>query len=224
MPNDSAPSRLPRNKYVVVLTAALLAQAVLFYATSRAENVPSVKPLRDFPRQIAGWTVAQEGYVDDETQAVLKADDTLTRAYASPKYQLRPDLFVAFFITQRTGKVPHSPKNCLPGSGWERSRDDYLDVNIPGVAQPIQVNRYVVAKGEAKSIVLYWYQSQNRVVANEFKAKMWTVADAIRYNRTDTALVRIVVPVIGNDEATSQQVAVEFVRSMFVPLRQYLPS
>ena len=221
MPNDKG---LMQNKYARILTLALVIQAALFYATSRAENVPSMRPLHDFPRELSGWTMAQEGYVDDETQAILQADDTLTRTYHSPKFQLVSNLFVAFFKTQRTGKAPHSPKNCLPGTGWEREREDYLDVTIPGMTEPIQVNRFIVSKGEEKSLVLYWYQTENRVVANEYRAKLMTVEDAIRYNRTDTALVRVVVPVMGGDDAAAQQEAVEFVQSFFVPLRKYLPS
>jgi EpsI family protein len=221
MPDDKG---LMKNKYARILTISLVIQAALFYASSRAENVPSMRPLHDFPHEFSGWTMTQEGYVDDETQAVLKADDTLTRNYGSSKFQLAPNLFVAFFKTQRTGKAPHSPKNCLPGSGWEREQEDYLDVTIPGLAEPIQVNRYIVAKGEQKSLVLYWYQTPNRVVANEYKAKLITVEDAIRYNRTDTALVRVVVPVVEGNDAAAQLEAVEFVQSFFIPLRKYLPS
>ena len=224
MPEDKATQNLLQNKYARILSAVLLLQAALFYATSRGENVPSPRPLKDFPKEVSDWRTIKEGYVDDETQAVLRADDTLTRTYASPKFQMPPNLFVAFFKTQRTGKAPHSPKNCLPGSGWEPSREDYLKVAVPGLAQPIEVNRYVVARGEERSVVLYWYQSQNRVVASEYKAKIWTVADAIRYNRTDTALVRVVVPVSGNDEAAAERVAVEFVQAFFGALRQYLPA
>jgi len=222
VPEDK--SNLLQNKYVRILSAVLLLQAALFYATSRGENVPAIRPLSDFPKELPGWRMIKEGYVDDETQAVLKADDTLTRTYASPKFQLPPNLFVAFFKTQRTGKAPHSPKNCLPGSGWEPSREDYLTIQIPGTGESIDVNRYVVAKGEQKSLSLYWYQSRGRVVASEYKAKFWTVADAIRYNRSDTALVRVIVPVQGTDEAGAERVAIEFVQSLFLPLRQYLAS
>jgi EpsI family protein len=213
-----------QNKYARILTVVLLAQAALFYATSRRENVPTVRPLRDFPQQLSGWTMVKEGYVDDETQAVLKADDTLIRFYARSMAETPPSLFVAFFKTQRTGKTPHSPKNCLPGSGWEPSREDYLTIAVPGVEQPIQVNRYIVSKGEERSAVLYWYQHPNRVVASEYKSKLFTVADAIRYNRTDMALVRVVVPLRGTDEAAAQKTAVEFVQSIFTTLHQYLPS
>jgi EpsI family protein len=215
---------LLQNKYVRVLSAVFLVQAALFYATSRGENVPVIVPLSDFPREVAGWRMIKEGYVDAETQAVLQADDTLTRTYASAKFQQPPNLFVAFFKTQRTGKAPHSPKNCLPGSGWEPSREDHLNVVVSELPHPIEVNRYVVARGEERSLVLYWYQSQRRVVANEYRAKMWTVADAIRYNRTDTALVRVVVPILGNDEKTAEQVAIEFVQAFFGTLRRHLPA
>jgi EpsI family protein len=225
MANHNAAKSLFENKYARILSIAFVLQATLFYASTRSEAIPRVQPLRDFARVLpGGWAMIQEGYVDDETEAVLKADDTLTRTYGNAKHRERANLFVAYFKTQRTGKAPHSPKNCLPGSGWEASTEDYLDVAIPGMAEPIHVNRYIVAKGEQKSVVLYWYQTQRRVVASEYRAKILSVEDAIRYNRTDTALVRVVVPFLGNDDASAQREAVDFVQAFFTPLREYLPA
>jgi EpsI family protein len=224
MANDNGAKNVFENKYTRILSVVFVLQAALFYGSSRSEAVPAVRPLRGFSLVIpGGWMMTEEGYVDEETQAVLRADDTLTRTYGNAKYRAPANLFVAYFKTQRTGKTPHSPKNCLPGSGWEASTEDYLDVAIPGMAEPIHVNRYIVAKGEQKSVVLYWYQTQRRVIANEYRAKVMTVEDAIRYNRTDTALVRVVVPFVGSD-AEAQQEAVDFVRSFFNPLRRYLPA
>jgi EpsI family protein len=225
MANDNGTKNLFDNKYARILSIAFVLQAALFYASSRSEAVPPMQPLHDFARVVpGGWRMTQEGYVDDETQAVLQADDTLTRTYGNAKYGQRANLFVAYFKTQRTGKAPHSPKNCLPGAGWEQSREDYLDVAIPGMAEPIHVNLYIVGKGEQKSVVLYWYQTQRRVIASEYRAKILTVEDAIRYNRTDTALVRVVVPFIGTGDESAQREAVDFVQSFFTPLRQYLPA
>ncbi len=57
---------------------------------------------------------------------------------------------------------------------------------------------------------------------SEYSAKIFMVLDAIRYNRTDTALVRVVVPVQGNSsEATAT--AVDFVQQLFAPLQRFLP-
>jgi len=73
-------------------------------------------------------------------------------------------------------------------------------------------------------VVLYWYQARDRVIASEYRAKLYLVADAIRYNRTDTALVRVVVPVSGNDSAGATKTAEEFVQAFFTALRRHLPA
>ena len=135
------------------------------------------------------------------------------------------NLFVAFFKSQRTGQTPHSPKNCLPGSGWVPSQADIVKIQVPGRPEPVEANRYVVARADAKSLVLYWYQSRDRTVASEYTAKYYVVADAIRYNRTDTALVRIIIPM---GETTTLEkanaIAEDFVRQMYAPLRAHFPA
>ena len=179
-----------KSKAALAVTIVLLAQAAVLYSSVRPESVPEGRPLASLPLSFGPWNFAQEGAVDDETKDVLKADDLLFRSYHDASTGRAATLFIAAFRSQRDGKAPHSPKNCLPGAGWTQlSSDDYsIDV---GRAQPIVVNRYVVQHGDDRSLVLYWYQSRDRVVASEYTAKFWVMADAIRYNRTDTALVRV---------------------------------
>jgi EpsI family protein len=207
-----------------VLTALLVLQIAGSVAVSRRETVPLARPLSELPSQLGAWFLVQEGQVDPETMDVLKADDVLSRVYADPAQGRGASLFVAYFKSQRTGQTVHSPKNCLPGAGWTPSESDLVTIPIPGRAEPIAVNRYVVAKGDEKSVVLYWYQSRDRVIASEYSAKFYLVADAIRYNHTDTALVRIIVPVSGNDTATATNIAEEFVQASFVALRRHMPA
>ena len=207
-----------------VLTALLLLQMVGFVAVSRREAVPLTLPLSELPSQLGVWTLAQDSQVEPEVMEVLKADDVLSRIYADPAGRRGVSLFVAYFKSQRTGQTAHSPKNCLPGAGWTPSESDVIAIPIPGRAEPIAVNRYVVAKGDEKSVVLYWYQSRDRVVASEYRAKFYLVADAIRYNHTDTAMVRVIVPVSGNDTATATATAEEFVQASFVALRRHMPA
>ncbi len=206
-----------------LVTILLLAEAALLYSSIRQESVPPSPPLAEVPARFGAWTLVQEGVVDQETRQILKADDLLTRVYAAPSHPEGVNLFVAFFRSQRTGKAPHSPKNCLPGSGWAPVVSDQVTIDL-GQAAPIRVNRYVVAREDARSLVLYWYQSRDRAVANEFKAKFYTVADAIRYNRSDTALIRVVVPIANNDTAQATQSAQDFVRAFYSTLRRYLPA
>ena len=82
----------------------------------------------------------------------------------------------------------------------------------------------MVARGTEKSVVVYWYQTRNHVIASEYVAKIHLVLDSIRYNRSDTALVRVVVPVANGDEQQATEAATDFVKSFFTPLREYLPS
>jgi EpsI family protein len=208
-----------RSKYLRLVTIVLAVQTVLFYSASHGENTPLPLPLSTFPQQVDSWKLLQEGVVDEDTMAILKADDTLTRVYASPEGAA--SLFIAYFKTQRTGQSPHSPKNCLPGSGFQPSESGRMDIPVAG--GPINVNRYVVSRGEDESVVLYWYQSQGRVIADEFAAKFYLIADSIRKHRSDTSLVRVVVPVVraNRDEAT--KVAVDFVQASFPVLSTWLP-
>jgi EpsI family protein len=201
----------------------LVLHAVLFYSLSHGEAVLLVRPLGQFPGQVGDWRLIQEGVIDQETMSVLRADDYLTRDYSDPSSPVAVNLYVAFFRTQRTGQTPHSPKNCLPGSGWVPSASSIVDLTVPGRLQPIRVNQYIVSKGPSRDVVMYWYQSHGRVVASEYAAKVYVVADALRYNRTDTALVRVVVPITGNDD-DAIRIARNFIAAFFTPLAQFLPS
>ena len=207
-----------------ILSAFLIAQAVAFYGLSRAEVIPQSPPLAGLPKLIGDWTTVQEGVVEKEVQEVLKADDTLTRAFVSPRFRDHAGLFIAFFRSQRNGKAPHSPKNCLPGSGWVQNEQGFTKIMIDGRAEPIEVNRYVVQKGDSKSLVLYWYQSRDRVVASEYSAKGYVMLDALRDNRTDSALVRVIVPVTENNVDRAMSSATDFVRSSFGVIRRQLPA
>jgi len=213
-----------RNKYVGMLTVMLVAQATLFYAASRGERVPAGQPLDLFPAQLGSWHEVQNYPVEQEIRDQLKADDLLNRLYADAESRVTASLFVAYFKTQRTGQSPHSPKNCLPGSGWQREATGFLDVAAGGQAEPIRINLFVVSHGDEKSVVLYWYQSPRRVIASEFSAKFWLVMDSIRYHRSDTALVRITVPVANNDQEGATRIGIEFVRTVFPALKGYLPA
>jgi len=214
-----------RSKYARIVTAVLILQGVVFYGVAlRAENTPVVAPLEGFPTNVAGWQMYRDVKIEQETLDVLKADDTLNRVYVNPTRDASTFLFIAFFKTQRYGQSPHSPKNCLPGNGYEPIESGVMTVAIPGRAEPIQVNRYVTARGDEKSVTLYWYQSHDRIIAGEFSARVWLIADSIRFHRSDTSLVKIVVPVRDGDADAATRTAVDFMKAVFPPLAHQLPA
>ncbi len=211
-----------RNKTILAVTCLLLAESMVFYAYPKTEVIPLSRPLSELPQDINGWHMIQQSEMDAEVQALLKADDTVNRIYRNPEEKTSVSFYAAFFKTQRTGVAPHSPKVCLPGAGWVPSESTYKTIDIPGRG-PITVNQYVVARGESKSVVLYWYQNHKRVVANEYAAKVWTVLDAMRYRRSDTSMVRVIVPVANGDIASSETLAAKFVQQVLPTASEYLP-
>lgn len=185
-------------RYWVV--ALLLALTLLLLTTrGNSDMIPAREPLSQFPLVIAGETGIDQK-INQETLDVLGAGDFLSRIYTQPG-SLPVGLFIGYFPTQRTGVTIHSPKNCLPGSGWSFESSQYVDLkDANGRIHP--VGEYIIDNAGEKQFVIYWYEAHGRSVANEYLAKFYLVADAMRLNRTDGALVRVITP-IGRDEATS---------------------
>src|SRR3974390_3461227 len=147
---------------VLIVSAILLLQTGLLYSSIRPGVVPQGRPLAQVPEDLGGWRLLKVQPVDQEVQDILQADDLLNRVYA--RNDTTASLFVAAFRAQRTGKAPQSPKNCLPGSGWEPLASGTAAVDA-GVGAPIEVNRYIISHGNERALVLYWYQSRDRVIA-----------------------------------------------------------
>jgi len=210
-----------RSKFIYGLTLVVVVQATLFYGASHGENTPLPAALTTFPAVLGHWHQVQEGVIDQDTRDVLKADDLMSRVYADAGKT--PELFIAYFKTQRQGQSPHSPKNCLPGAGWQTVREETGRVDVPVAGGSIHINQYVVSKGEAQSVVYYWYQSQGRVIADEFAAKFYLVNDSIRHHRSDTALVRVVVPITQNRTKEAEKTGYDFIQTAYPVVKAFLP-
>ncbi len=221
--NSGFLSFLKRKDCQILSVVLILQTLAMYFVLQRKENIPPHETLALAPDNLGGWRKTQENVIDKEVQDVLKADDLLNRTYLSPDGSRFANLFVAYFDSQRTGKAPHSPKNCLPGAGWTPRIADEIRIRVPGSAEPIPVNRYVIQKGNSQSVVLYWYQSYQRVVASEYAAKIWLVLDSIRLNRSDTAMVRVVMASSPEDLDKATESCVRFVQASYPGLRPYLP-
>jgi EpsI family protein len=166
-----------------------------------------------------GW-LGRDDPLEGRIVSALGVSDYVNRAYTGVGGQ-RVDLYVGYYQSQRTGDTIHSPKNCLPGAGWEPVRAGRL--TIPMTAIPaIAVNEYLVEKGLTQYLVLYWYQAHGRVIASEYSGKVWLVFDAITRNRTDEALVRVLTSTSdGEDQARAR--AAQFVQGLYPRLSSFIP-
>ena len=206
---------------VMIVTACLVVGAVFLGVVSRTEALPIRDSLSSLPMRIGSWEGQPTLQFSSKILAVLGVDEYVSRFYLRPDRR-RVHLYVAYYQSQRQGKTIHSPKNCLPGAGWVPVEPGHISIPV-GAGDPIEVNRYVIQKGTKKQVVLYWYHSRGRVVASEYWAKIYLVLDAIRMNRTDGALVRVISPVAGSEEMAEQR-AVDFVKELFPLLGRHLPA
>jgi EpsI family protein len=216
---------MPRRWFTLFLCFA--AGAGLLARAERPEPIPVRTSLTGFPMELDQWRGIQEPALAANILAVLGVDDYLTRAYFAPD-RSAIGLYIGYYGSQRQGDTMHSPLNCLPGAGWQPVSKALL--SIPLSSSPsrppaaINVNRLVIRKGLDQQLVLYWYQSHGRVVASEYWGKFYLVRDAVRLNRTDGALIRVIAPIVGDAaEGRAEENAIGFVKTMFPLLGDYLP-
>ncbi len=203
--------------------ALLIGAGVFLRSRSHAETVLPRQALASFPLQLGEWGGGKDLGIDADVRQVLGEGDFLQRIYQRTPSQPPVDLFVAYFPTQRTGSTIHSPQNCLPGAGWTPIASSRIQLARPGLGTA-SVNHYLIAKGMNRQLVLYWYQSHGRVVASEYWAKFYMVADSMRMNRSDGALVRILTPVSSEESAASaERRAADFAQLLMPKLSTYLP-
>jgi EpsI family protein len=203
------------------ITAGLLVGAfVLLHTVSHGETVVPHQPLRDLPYSLGSWTGTEKPFDAQIVQAIGVSDYT-NRIYSS-QFGGFAQVYVGYYASQRTGDTIHSPKNCLPGAGWDPVQSGYAKISISGGRQ-IVVNEYVIQQGLDKMLVFYWYQDRGRVIASEYSAKFWMVADAISRNRTDGALVRLITP-MHDDEVDARARLASFTQMLFPHLERVIPN
>jgi EpsI family protein len=212
-----------RHPAAILVSLLLAGQACAYYLLPKSEQAPAAPLMRNFPAQLGSWKLVAEYPIEDEVRKVLRADDTLNRVYSSPSSPAALNLFMAYFRSQKTGVAPHSPKNCLPGSGWAPLSSEIIRVTVVGRPTPIEVNRFIVARGTEKTLVLYWYQTAHRAIASEYEAKVWLVLDSLRYRRSDTAIVRIVAPLPEGKEAEVDRITTDFISVALPAISAQIP-
>jgi EpsI family protein len=206
----------------ILATVLIAGVAILLQARARSEVYPPRLPLKQFPTQLGGWS-GTDVAIEKDVLEVLGPGDFLVRIYQSQQKTPYIDLFIAYFRSQRAGDTIHSPQHCLPGAGWAPIENQRVTLAMPG-HKPFPANRYLIAKGDSRELVLYWFWAHNRGVASEYWAKFYLVADSIKMNRSDGALVRITTPMYPGETAdAAQQRILPFADDVMPLLDTYIP-
>lgn len=210
-------------KNTIIIIAIMLFTFVFLKFINHREEIKTDKPLSTFPKEIGQWK-GTEGRFDQKIYDILGVNDSFLcnyRAAGGSDVQL----YVGFYQSQKEGDLIHSPKNCMPGQGWDITNTSIAKVNIPGNSpSKINVIRLDLENNGDKEIVFYWYQSRGRFISSEYWQKIYLVIDSITKGRTDGSFVRLIAPVINGNEAKAVKDLKDFTRLVVPLLEKYLPS
>ena len=171
---------------VLILAATLAAS----WAIDSRPSEPLAQPLNTIPMAVGDWRGTEDPAMRSDILAALDATSYLSRTYQRGSQSV--SLFIAYYANQKAGESMHSPKHCLPGSGWEFLSFGEKDVPLAG--RTIRVNQDIIQKDGARMALIYWYQSRRRVIASELGAKLYLIRDAVVERRTGGAIVRVLCP------------------------------
>jgi EpsI family protein len=188
--------------------AVILLSGVLLVSGVREQlKMPSRAPMKAVQLDAPGYATG-DIVVPEQERKIAGMSDYVMRSYTRDSLDAF-SIYVGYYDYQAQGKTIHSPKNCLPGAGWEQMAGGTIPVAAEG--KTVQVNRFLMANKGARALVYYWYQGRGRVESNEYRVKWNLLRDAALHGRTDEALVRIVIPLPpsrpGIDKGTDPAVA-----------------
>lgn len=202
-----------------IVTVLLLAQTLIVLSVKRNEVTPNPPNLEAVPAEIGAWRMTGQEAMETPVMEALQPDRYIMRRYSDASGG-NATLFAAYFRSSDT-TGPHSPRVCLPGSGWKGQSERIIDLDIPGYGK-VPVNEYIVEKNRERLAVLYWYQNARHVWADEVMAKLYVLPDLLRYRRSDVALIRVATPVSGADVSGASAKAADLARAVFTDIRMRL--
>jgi len=210
---------MPRPALLPWAPGGLLAAAcVLLFRVETQRAMPLRAPLAELPTAIAGFR-AHDLTLSDAERRAAGVTNYLMRAYVADSTGF--SLYVGYYDAQAEGQTIHSPKNCLPGAGWEPIASGTRAVAVDRSA--ITVNRYIIGKEADRALVYYWYQGRGRVESDEYRVKWELLRDKAVQGRSEEALVRLVLPMPRGPEAADSLAAIA-VRALVGPLFRILPA
>jgi len=210
-----------RNALAISAVILLAASVYVNFFLNKGEAGVSREPLTYLPKSFQGWESTDQAFPTDVLK-ILGADEYLMRRFKKRNNSVW--LYVGYYKNQKEGAMPHSPRHCYPGSGFNPIQNDVVSVyvNYPGKRE-IRINRYIFAKGAEREVVVYWYQSRGRVVANEYVEKLYLIRDAIFRNRSDGALIRFTINATAETEEYASRMLLSFVADYYPNIPRVVP-
>ena len=214
----------------------LLLNLYVYYELATDAVIPPRQTFDRMPLQLDPWSCARPERMDAPTEKGLGVTDyhlcEWRRANGSDG-AIAPlvGVYVGYHATQireegggSDENSIHPPAHCLPGSGWDIVQQQTVAIDLPGLPQrPSRVRRLVIAKGNARQLVYYWYQQVGRVIADDWRKVVAVGWDRATRGRTDGALVRFTVPIVEGGEEAADAAFRDLAAPLVAGLPAYVP-
>ncbi len=208
-------------KQFYIAVAVILITTFLVYRAPHGKSMPLQKDILDFPKQIGVWRGQDSRSLDPKVLDVLRVDSYLDRVYYDEQGRWI-SLYIGYFQDQKDGETIHSPRNCMPGAGWNFTEIQPVTLKIKGERSlTVKAVRSILVHGEERMLTYYWYQSRGRFITSEYWHKFYLVYDGMRYSRTDGALVRVLASLPENSDVQQIEKEIEAFITEFAPTLQY---
>ncbi len=180
---------ISRNTRLAVVIFLLAGTALFLRALDRKQSVVPRTALASFPLGLNGWA-GTDIPIPADTRKSLGAGEFLQRMYKDPvSGGAYVDLYVAY-VPDQHALFRHLPQVCLEGAGWSPVESGTSMLAFPGDA-PFPANRYVIARGDDRQLVMFWYSVRGRRVATQDWMNVYLAFDSLRLSRSDNALIRM---------------------------------
>lgn len=197
---------MPRRSTLLVIAILAIAQALAWRTGSAGSGGPPSVDTGQVPMRLGDWQGQDLEPLDDLSRQMLQPDAVISRAYQDPAGN-GAELLVVYGHRKVTF---HSPGQCLLGGGWSIVSKQRRAM-AAGDGR-IEVNRFLIQNDGHRAVVLYGYGEGGRFTPSWLTHQLYLASARARDRAPRGALVRIIVPVAG-DEAAADEVGMGFARA-----------
>jgi len=204
-----------------LIVILLIAAGIFSYGLRYLEVQPDRQAdFSQIPMQAAGWQ-AEEIFFSESAYEILKATLSTMRAYRSQE-QLAPVLFIGYFKDQKYGSQIHSPRHCLPGSGWGILTHRRTTLSLG--AQRLPINYLIIGDRNNRQLMYYWFETRTGKITSEFALKFNLFLNALLLKPTDAAFIRLTINLpAGHAPREGEEILQRFLSEFYESIENSLP-
>ena len=179
---------MEKKSFVVLLFVILLTFAATTIIGYYRAPVEMAAKLENLPLSKGEW-VGSLQQLPESIVELLSPDQFFAASFSDGRGH-NVQLFVDYFSPGNMAGAIHSPRNCLPGSGWVIEGSVPRNVELGN--RRIGANRFHLSLGEAQYVMDFWYITRLGETASDYRLKFNTMISSLILRPTDKAFVRFV--------------------------------